>query len=449
MLNHQANMFEGGCMTIQRDDSPIQPNHSPTFTPSDHDAQSSDSKVVTFQRELDELRAAHQRELERLRAETFAQLATVYAALDEARAALASRQAAASVSQNVFPVPHAASVETPATSDAPHDPYGPQSSAGGAGTSRRTLLKWGGLGAAATLAAAGASSLSMPTAHANDGGSVVLGQSNAAEHGTTISYNGSETAPVAFRATSSATNSTAVAANAGGGTSAYGVYGTAGTNGNGVAGVANGASSYGVFGTTDSGYGVVGTSNSGIDIAALGSGRLWQKTASFPGAPTSGTYATGEQMRDSAGNLFICITGGSPGIWKQVLTVSASFNGGMIGFLSTPIRVNDSRTSNNPLVGNGVRNVTVAGVNIGGVQVPKGSVGCIGNLTVARPTTGGYLVIYPAGSPTPSSSTVNYVTGQTIPNSFAVGLSAAGQVTVHAFQSGNCHFNVDITGFVS
>ena len=437
-------------MTIQRDDAPFQSSHSPTFTPSDPDARNSDGEVAALQRELDALRASHQQELERLRAETFAQLATVYAALDEARAALASRQAAAYTAPGALPESRGALDAITPTAPTSAEQEGPQPSAGAAGTSRRTLLKWGGLGAAAALAAAGATGISPPTAHAADGGSVVLGQSNAAEHGTTISYNGSETAPVAFRATSSSVaNSTAIAANAGGGTSAYGVYGTAGTNGNGVLGVANGASSYGVFGTTDSGYGVVGTSNTGIDIAALGSGRLWQKTASSPGAPTSGTYATGEQMRDSAGNLFICITGGSPGIWKQVLTVSASFNGGMIGFLSTPIRVYDSRTSNNPLVGNGVRNVTVAGVNIGGVQVPKGSVGCIGNLTVARPTTGGYLVIYPAGSPTPSSSTVNYVTGQTIPNSFAVGLSAAGQVTVHAFQSGNCHFIVDITGFVS
>ena len=434
-------------MAIQPDSSLSQPNLSPT--PSATDALNSDSEVVALQRELDALRAAHQQELERLRAETFAQLATVYAALDEARAALASRQASSGAGQGALPESHVAPEATTATGNELHEPHELQASAAAAGTSRRTLLKWGGLGAAAALAAAGASGISMPTAHANDGGSMTLGQSNAAEHGTTIAYNGSETAPVAFRATSSAANSTAIAANAGGGTSAYGVYGTAGTNGNGVAGVASGASSYGVFGTTDSGYGVVGVSNSGIDIAALGSGRLWQKTASFTGAPTSGAYATGEQIRDSAGNLFICITGGSPGIWKQVLTVSASFNGGMIGFLSTPIRVYDSRTSNNPLVGNEARNVTVSGVNIGGVQVPKGSVGCIGNLTVYHPTTGGYLVIYPAGSRTPSSSTVNYVTGQTIPNSFAVGLSSAGQVTIHAFQSGNCHFIVDITGFVS
>src|SRR6185312_7038614 len=104
---------------------------------------------------------------------------------------------------------------------------------------------------------------------------------------TTLSYSGADANTGIFHVETAAAGSTAIAGNTGSGTSAYGVYGTAGTNGNGVLGVANGASSYGVFGTTDSGYGVVGTSNTGIDIAALGSGRLWQKTASSTGAPTS------------------------------------------------------------------------------------------------------------------------------------------------------------------
>ncbi len=51
--------------------------------------------------------------------------------------------------------------------------------------SRRALLKWGGVGAAATLAA-GAATLSQTTAHASDGGSLLLGSSNTAEHTTSL-----------------------------------------------------------------------------------------------------------------------------------------------------------------------------------------------------------------------------------------------------------------------
>ena len=36
------------------------------------------------------------------------------------------------------------------------------------------------------------------------------------------------------------------------------------------------------------------------------------------GAPTVGTHAQGELMMDAAGNLFACVTSGTPGTWKQV-----------------------------------------------------------------------------------------------------------------------------------
>ncbi|HEU5348338.1 MAG TPA: hypothetical protein VFU63_06970, partial [Ktedonobacterales bacterium] len=165
--------------------------------------------------------------------------------------------------------------------------------------------------------------------------------------------------------------------------------------------------------------------------------------------PKSGTYLAGEQMRDVYGNLFICVTGGSPGVWRKAVARNVGYKNGTIRFLPTPIRVYDSRKTGGPLVGNAKRDIQVAGVIIGGVQVPTGSVGCIGNLTVTSPSAGGYLVIYPQGSPTPTTSTVNFLTHQTVANSFAVGLSTGGQVTVHSFTSGQCHFIVDITGYIA
>src|SRR3712207_8835957 len=41
---------------------------------------------------------------------------------------------------------------------------------------------------------------------------------------------------------------------------------------------------------------------SGVDVHACGTGRLQQKLAAFAGAPTSGTYLAGEQLRDSDGD---------------------------------------------------------------------------------------------------------------------------------------------------
>ena len=368
------------------------------------------------------LRARQQRDFARFQVELSAEIAAARAALAE-----------------VIPA------ETGLSDDAAATPAIQQ-------TGRRTLLKWGGMGAAATLAAAGGVTLAPLTAHASDGAHLTLGSSgNQAEHTTAIAYDGGEANPVVVRVTTTASNSTALTANAGAASASApsGVSGSGGTNGRGVRGSATGTRAFGIWGTSGNGFGVVGESSTGIDLAAAGTGRLLQASSGSVGAPSSGSYAMGAQIRDAVGNLYICVASGSPGVWQKVVGRPVGYRSGSISFLPTPIRVYDSRPGNHPLVGNGVRNVQVTGVNIGGVQVPAGASGCVGNLTVVRPTTGGYLVIYPQGSPTPSSSTVNYVAYQTIPNSFWVGLSGGGQVTVHAFQSGSCQFIVDITGYIS
>lgn len=56
--------------------------------------------------------------------------------------------------------------------------------------------------------------------------------------------------------------------------------------------------------------------------------------ASVPGAPTSGTFITGQLWRDSAGALWECTVGGSPGTWiiylPAIVTGTASLNFGSI-----------------------------------------------------------------------------------------------------------------------
>lgn len=335
--------------------------------------------------------------------------------------------------------------------------------------SRRDLLKWGGLGAAAALAAAGGAGLTSQTAHAANGANFVLGQANTAEHTTALTYDGTETAPLVLDVDAAAHNGSTgisvsvgdaadtggiqtigIKSTAGAGVSTFGIYGTAGSL---AVGIYGSGGAVGVFGNSSGGVGVVGVSETGRDISAGGTGRIYQSPTTFVGPPTSGTYFMGEQIRDLNNDLFICVWDGfgAPpgGVWKKVAALSTDYRGGAIGFLSSPIRIYDSRKTGGALVGNATRDVQVTGVNIGSVQVPLGATGCIGNLTVTGATAGGYVVIYPAGSATPTSSTVNFQSGQTVANAFAVGLSGSGQVTVHSFTSGTVHFILDITGFVA
>ncbi len=305
-------------------------------------------------------------------------------------------------------------------------------------TSRRGLLKWGGLGAAAALAAAagtaGAAGLNMPIAHAADGGSLTLGQNNTAEHLTTLTYDGTETAPIAFSIENS------------GSAFSTGLTVFVGPNGTGILSSTLDAGT-GLNGQSDTGYGVVGESQFGIDFFANGGGRIQQKLSGFTGAPTSGSYTQGEQIRDNAGDLYICIASGSPGTWRKVAAGVPGVSGA-INFLANPIRLLDTRTGS-PYAGGSTHSLQVTGVVIGGISVPSGAVGVVGNVTVVGPTSGGDLRLYP-GATAPATSSINFASGQTIANGVVVGLNSSGQLNIRVDMPSGTHTNVlfDASGYI-
>jgi len=191
------------------------------------------------------------------------------------------------------------------------------------------------------------------------------------------------------------------------------------------------------YGNSHSSYGIAGHSDTGVDIYSYGTGRLQLALSGFVGVPTSGTYSAGEMIRDDNGDMFICVSSGSPGFWLKVAAFDPFFAGGAVNLYNPPFRLYDSRSSGGPLLGSSFRDIffgTAAGL--------------VGNLTVTNTTGNGYLVIYPTGAPTPSTSTVNYLHGQTNANSFIVGVGATGYVRVHNFSSGNADFIIDATGFI-
>jgi uncharacterized repeat protein (TIGR01451 family) len=70
------------------------------------------------------------------------------------------------------------------------------------------------------------------------------------------------------------------------------------------------------------------------------------------------------------------------------------------------------------------------------------------NVTVVSPSVVGNLRLYPAGTPLPTVSTVNYSGGQTRGNNAIVPLSALGELAVRCSQaSGTAHFILDVNGY--
>jgi len=229
----------------------------------------------------------------------------------------------------------------------------------------------------------------------------------------------------------------------------------ASTAGQGVIGIASGSSSAGILGQSDTGYGVVGSSSSGVDLFAQTQGRILQQPQLAAGAPTSGSYSAGEQIRDLNGDLFICTTSGTPGTWKKVAATPAGAQGGAVGLLSAPIRLLDTLpgaagalTPGHTIPGMQAISVPVAGVTLGTVTIPAAAVGVVGNVTVVNPQGPGNLTIYPTGAARPNTSAINYQAGQILGNNVTVGLGTGGKIDIFVDANSATDLVFDATAFI-
>ena len=67
------------------------------------------------------------------------------------------------------------------------------------------------------------------------------------------------------------------------------------------------------------------------------------------------------------------------------------------------------------------------------------------NVTVTEPTAPGFLTVYPADSPVPLASNLNFVPGQTVPNLVMVRMSPAAEIRLYN-SAGNTHIVIDVSG---
>ena len=114
----------------------------------------------------------------------------------------------------------------------------------------------------------------------------------------------------------------------------------------------------------------------------------------------------------------------------------------------SPARVADSRVS---------KGVTTLATGVpqsfavwGKGGVPLGAVAVTGNVTVVKPSFGGFVTVSPVSSSTPGTSTVNFPTGVTTANGVTVALSASGKLSVvyEASRAGaTTGFLFDVTGY--
>jgi hypothetical protein len=111
----------------------------------------------------------------------------------------------------------------------------------------------------------------------------------------------------------------------------------------------------------------------------------------------------------------------------------------------SPCRVVDTRQSAlGPVPAGGTRRFTLAGP----CGVPANALAVVVNVTVTEPTMRGNLRFYPAGQPSPPTSTLNYAAAQNRANNAILALGSGGALDVLCSQaSGTVHVIIDVSGY--
>ena len=383
----------------------------------------------------------------------------------------------------------------------------------GPSTSRRHALRWAGAAVVGALgAAAGASG--QAAADVND--PILLGQTpddtNISSVPTRVTYTGQGATTSGFLfASAQASGSNAATTNQGNFGAALSGWALPGRNiPNGVYGLSSNGAGYGVVGqnlSINGGAGVLGTSATGTGVT----GQTTNGTSGVSGTTNlregsgvlgiggfagvlgfSGDYSLASQLSNKAnlflqpnndlgetkvpktrpstrtdvhrqgeienvdGDLWYCVSGGTPGQWRKLSGPSAA---GAFHAIA-PARAYDSRSPEPApgLLTLGVpRTVSLAaardldtGATVNPNLVPAGATAVLANVTVANTAGAGFLTINPGTAANISSSTINWSSsGQILNNGVSLTLGGDRQVTIVPGGSVGSATDViiDITGY--
>jgi hypothetical protein len=150
------------------------------------------------------------------------------------------------------------------------------------------------------------------------------------------------------------------------------------------------------------------------------------------GYATSPTYATSVINIMVRYNLYVFDISNDP-------NPTVADPGGFVAL--SPTRYVDTRYTK-PIAANATLYLQIAGLN----GIPQDATAVALNVTVTAPTAAGFIAAAPAGT-LPSTSTVNFVANQTVPNGAIVRIGDYGSVTFRNSSPGSTHLVIDVTGY--
>ena len=129
-------------------------------------------------------------------------------------------------------------------------------------------------------------------------------------------------------------------------------------------------------------------------------------------------------------------------------TLPNNLRGSSTSYMSMPpVRILDSRLGNGVARGKVAKGAEMELTVLGRGNVPLGDVGAVVlNITVAEPASGGYLTVWPSGAARPEASSLNFTTGQTVPNLVIARVGSSGCVRIYN-GGGDAHVLADVCGW--
>jgi hypothetical protein len=187
---------------------------------------------------------------------------------------------------------------------------------------------------------------------------------------------------------------------------------------------------------------------------------IWQSSHAFLDTFWSATIDAGSGVTAHRFVLPTAVNGPYPHGTRLMVAAGTSSNGSNLlngvraGFthaptspvlLPSPVRGYDSRANGGVLRGGQSRTVSLAG------HIPAGALGAIVNITVTGTAGTGFLMLYAAGTPKPTTSAINWFAAhQTFANqaTTAVNLARAVTITAGGPTTANTHFIIDVVGYL-
>ena len=109
----------------------------------------------------------------------------------------------------------------------------------------------------------------------------------------------------------------------------------------------------------------------------------------------------------------------------------------------SPVRVAGTAAAGTPIAANATIPVTVTGGTTG---VPASATAVVVNLTAAGGTAASYLSAYAAGATPATTSSLNFLAGETVANRDIVNVGTGGAIDVFNF-AGYVNVDVDVDGY--